>query len=294
MQTLKIKNLERSGLMKSNMIILIKRLFEKIEKADLSTKNILRTTDEVFAEIIRRRGKELISYGYPYPPNMTLGENSALSKALKDSREDSKEIDVFMTDHFNQQRIQKMILEWNTMNIVNFNQKRLKILNEALDAHSKGMYFVAVPTFLSQIEGIIVDIYGLNEKKKMKKYTNGSTKLTFSDQKKLVKYLLDLHSNKNNQRGYRNIDEERKHPMNAFNDLLNEYYDRLLLTRFLHGQDGNDNLSRHGILHGANMDYGKQETSLKILLFIDLLFRVLIELDLEPLELENSLHVALG
>lgn len=283
--------------MKSNLAILLKEMkgiFQKLEKADLSTKNILKHTDEAFARSISRRGEELISYGYPYPSDMTMGENTALQQALNRAREDSKEIDVFMKNHFDQKRIQKMISEWNTINIVNFNQKRIKILNEALDAHLKGMYFVAVPTFLSQIEGIIVDLYRLNEQENMKKYVNGSSKLSFPKQKKLVKYLLELHSDKNNQQGYRNIDAERKHPMNAFNDLLDKYYDKLLFTEFLHGQEGNDNLSRHGILHGANMDYGKQETSLKILLFIDLLFKVLIELDLELLELENGLPTALS
>lgn len=55
---------------------------------------------------------------------MTVVENTALQQALNRAREDSKEIDILMKNHFDQQRIQEMISEWNTINIVNFNQKR--------------------------------------------------------------------------------------------------------------------------------------------------------------------------
>lgn len=201
--------------------------------------------------------------------------------------EADEELRIFMINYFNDVRIQEMIQQIKNLKATNFNAKRKEILIEASEAYKQGMYHVSVPTFLAQIEGIIIDAYGL-EKEETRKYHNIRSGISFDYQKKLLKNLLCEDSKKfNEKKGLNYSKQDRNHPINAFNEILSDYYENLMITEFKHGQNGSGSVSRHGILHGANVDYGTQETSLKIILFTNLLIKKIAST--EPDDLKKAL-----
>jgi hypothetical protein len=117
--------------------------------------------------------------------------------------------------------------------------RRLEILKQAMDSHIEGKYYIAMPTFLAQIEGVLVDGY----------LYKGN--MYGQKRKELLEKAL---SNKN----WVSFDEA------IYNIITNKVF-----GNFKHGENLDFEINRNAILHGANTDYGTKINSLKCILMFD-------------------------
>lgn len=115
--------------------------------------------------------------------------------------------------------------------------RRIDILREAVTAASQGLYAVAVPTLLSQLEGVIAD---------------GSNHTGYMGSPAYKNHVKDLAD--------RDI---------LFGSILRDYVSSALLTQFLHGTSPNSELSRHAILHGGDVRYGTRLNTTKAIMLLD-------------------------
>lgn len=124
------------------------------------------------------------------------------------------------------------------------NDKRIKILEEAINAHFEGRYFLSVPIFFIQIEGIICEKF--DHKKNFSK-------------KDLEKYLLKAN------------EEDSPDEINIFLNMLieNQY------KNFYHGDEFSFDFNRHAIFHGEDLSYGNEVISLKSILILDFILNIL-------------------
>jgi len=124
-------------------------------------------------------------------------------------------------------------------------RRRRHILRAAINAHLRGDYECSVPTFLSQIEGVVVDGYGHVGWLKPKTY---------------VGYVDRL--------GPEEMNEGRGDIVAEVRRATRHFYRHVVLADFIHGHPIPSNLSRHAILHGADTGYGRV-ASLKALLLVE-------------------------
>jgi hypothetical protein len=117
-----------------------------------------------------------------------------------------------------------------------------KILSKALDAHIRGDYELSVPALCPQLEGIIAQNFG---------------HIGHLWGKELTEYYEKVFRGKED-----GTDIEEEHARRFALDVL--------LAPFKFGQVLLPGLARHQILHGADCDYPTEETSLKVILLLDL------------------------
>jgi hypothetical protein len=117
-------------------------------------------------------------------------------------------------------------------------RKRLPILLDALKAHEERRFTLSVPVLLAQLEGLIA------EAKQHKGRFTGKT---------LVQYLESIRT-----RGSR------------FQRIAARFVVEILWADFQHGASL-PTLSRHAILHGADVDYGTGGNSLRSILYFDII-----------------------
>ncbi len=120
--------------------------------------------------------------------------------------------------------------------------KRTSILENVINAHIEGKYILSIPAMFPQIEGIIVDGYG---------HTG------WFDEKKLKKYINKLY--KDDGKSF-SVDE-----------VISTFLLGTVWAKFQHGTKASSSLSRHAILHGADVTYGTAENSLKTILLFNYL-----------------------
>jgi len=133
--------------------------------------------------------------------------------------------------------LKKMLHEWLKSPLL---KQRMHILKPAVSAHIRGEYILVIPVMLSQIEGIIASGFRVS--------------------------------------GWMNGEKFRRHIESLFheaiiikgkNEAIREFVTAKLMVPFLHGHPVNSPLSRHAILHGADIDYGTKANSLKLILFLE-------------------------
>jgi len=112
-------------------------------------------------------------------------------------------------------------------------------LSEIIRAHIAHQYNLIVPAACAQLEGMMVDFFG---------HTG-----------KLHEYELKAF--------YRSAVQSDK----TFSEPVLKFVDGVLLVRFRHGEEIKSTLSRHAVLHGADLHYGTASNSLKLILLLDYL-----------------------
>lgn len=148
----------------------------------------------------------------------------------------------FFIKFYDNNKIGEILRRWKEINWV---ASRLRLLNEAVEAHVSGKYFLSVSTLLPQFEGIIADYF---------KHTG------FLKQKKLEEYIGGLLQDKNTF---------------SMDITVLYFYLDIVLDDFKHGEPVKSQMSRHAILHGCDVDYGTEINSLCSILLIDyLLFKI--------------------
>ncbi|SEF52227.1 hypothetical protein SAMN04487919_101460 [Bacillus sp. ok061] len=153
---------------------------------------------------------------------------------------------------YNQKSIVSIYKSWEQAKWL---EKRMPILNSAIDGHLNGYYALTIPVMLAQIEGVLVEgmlILGAVKPNSDIKYTN--------QKNFLKKFLLD-------EKGSFSYDEQ-----------IEQFYIKTILANFDRGKEIKSDLSRHAILHGEDVNYGKKINSLKAILVFDYISSKLDEL----------------
>jgi hypothetical protein len=124
----------------------------------------------------------------------------------------------------------------------------MHILKDAVWAHKKEKYTLSVPALLPQLEGIMVEGLALRGKVKYKQL-----KESFEEKLKTpeVDFIYTIKSS-----GY---------------SVIAQY----ISEQFEWGQSINSRVSRHSILHGHHTNYNRKKTSLKLILLIDYVQKVM-------------------
>lgn len=132
-------------------------------------------------------------------------------------------------------------------------ERRVKILNTAIEGHVNGYYDLTIPTLFSQIEGILVE--------GMLTLDKTDRKVNYRMQKNFLAQVILGDTDKF-----------------SFNEEIEKIYTTIVLAGFERGKPINSELSRHAILHGEDVNYGTKLNSLKTILLFDYLFKKLDEL----------------
>lgn len=145
-------------------------------------------------------------------------------------------VNKLMLEKFNSEALNRMLELWSQSN---WTQNRAGIFKDIVRAHELGLYNVSVPAAIAQIEGIIAQ--GFSHDGKM-------------DGSKMKEYLVRL------------LSEDSQY---SFDDAIKTFYFEKVLVSFEHGKPLRSFLSRNAILHGADVNYGTAENSLKSILLLD-------------------------
>ena len=148
-------------------------------------------------------------------------------------------VNKHMSEMYTQENINSLLHGWESQNWL---KKRRRILKSAIDAHLRGEYFLAVPVFLAQLEGIIRDVVPHDHEK---------THLTNS---RIREYLKPIHEK------YEEIE---------LAEIFDEYMRDNIHVNFVTGQPLKSELGRNAILHGADTEYGIVTNSLKTISLFD-------------------------
>jgi len=147
-------------------------------------------------------------------------------------------LDSFYVEVCTNEKLTEMMQEWEQKPLL---QRRMPILKQALDAHIEGKYFIALPIFLTQMEGILVDgyvhrgeLYSQKRRDLLEKALSNRQWLSFDEA------ILNIIAFK------------------VFNS-------------FKHGEVPSFEINRNAILHGASTEYGTHINSLKCILLFDYL-----------------------
>ncbi len=125
-------------------------------------------------------------------------------------------------------------------------EQRVRILRAALDAHQNGIYETSIPTLVPQVEGFLVFGFAYEGR------VNGKRLRCF------VERLIDQE------------DSWNAHERSVQRFIMEHY-----LANFEHGAPIVSPLSRHAILHGADLSYPTVENSLRAILLLDQLLKLM-------------------
>ena len=146
-----------------------------------------------------------------------------------------QEIDSSLSEFYDQDELSQILEEWKTIKIL---ERRIGILEDIIIGHNLGKFNLTIPTALSQIEGILGDMY--NHLGRMKGIDRHN-------------YLTELFNHY-----IFNLPELNVAP------LIWKIYEG-----FEWGKPVPSHINRHAILHGFNTDYGYRINSLKCILLLD-------------------------
>jgi hypothetical protein len=203
--------------------------------------NILREGFERFGDVAQEFSLIMFEAGWPPLPEFDLYPSEMVDivkKYIHDPASIKTNIEKFVIAKFGDKELDLILSQWEKRDWL---KKRLPILREVIQSHIEGKYFVAVAGLLPQVEGIIADGYRHSGKLRKKKYRD------------YVEKLL----NKNDKL--------------SFDDAAKNFLFEIVLINFEHGNKLGSSLSRHAILHGADVNYGSKANSLKCILLFDYL-----------------------
>lgn len=153
------------------------------------------------------------------------------------------------------------------------NQKRLKLLQEAIKLHKSGLYFGSTSLLMCQVNGLICEIYQIIEKNH------------FSFEKKNVREICEYFEidYNNHLKAVQKKNPSERHLMirlmlydktgNIYTKAVIEYIYKIILTS-TDGLYEEHNPLRNKICHGTDLEFGTEEKSLKSILVIDLLLSI--------------------
>ena len=211
---------------------------------------------EQTTEDVENFKKVIVALGYPPSPSLDIRLMRAIGREYVASGEENliKVIDETMLNFYNPTKINQIKLDWNRHL---FLRERIKLFNQALNAHNLGMYALVSPSLLSQMEGVIIERYDIKQRVNGEQFRN------------LVKDLFTESDN-----------------IFDFNNELRKFYLDNVLVGFHHGREIKSDVSRHAILHGGDkpISFGTEVVSLKVILMMDSIIDRLSELNEEEIQ----------
>jgi Metal binding domain of Ada len=187
----------------------------------------------------RRYARAMLVLGWPPVLDIyTTQVSEILERFDSDAPEAlAQEVSQFLVEFFSPELLRQKVAKWKELHWV---QKRIGIVEKAVEAHIRGDFELSVPTMLAQIEGVVASGFA---------YVGF---MRVADLKKLHDKLLG-QSGRATDAGFK------------------QYIDAVLLVPFEHGHALGSQLSRHAILHGADTEYGTPQNSLRTILLFDYL-----------------------
>jgi hypothetical protein len=174
------------------------------------------------------------------PPRIAMEMGKACkNKKLSDQR---NIVDSFMVEYFTDHHINHILSTWKRRKSLG---TRISILEEAIEAHINGRYFVSVPTFLTQIEGVLSDSSWSEKGRSLQD-----------------KYLTSLDEI---------LDRSDYYGQEYTKKAIMELFRKKIIHQWFHGDKVPFELNRHAILHGGDVNYGSRKNSLKTILLLNLL-----------------------
>lgn len=161
------------------------------------------------------------------------------------------DIDNFFNTLMNSERINKTLTSWKEQKKL---VKRLPIIEEAIEAHLAGKYYLSVSTLISQVEGLLRDPL---EDAKLNHDFNSMRK---EDVRRATTTLVNK-TNESLEPFNLKATSLLKSLPNAVADLYEEYKQP---ENTIQGK-----LYRHGVCHGRQTDFGTKKNSLRLILLLD-------------------------
>lgn len=189
-----------------------------------------------------------LMYDLGWPPHLEMNVAEARKIVEASVTFDENELETIINDYYlkryNTEAINQFLNKWKQSIIL---KKRISILEQAVSAHKRGDYYLSTCILVSQLEGVIAD--SENHIGRM----GGAS---------IESYLED-----------KIIDSETYSFGYAYKNFLKER----LYCAFEHGKRIQSPISRHAILHGADVAYGTEVNSLKVILILIIYFIILHE-----------------
>ena len=173
-----------------------------------------------------------------WPPPIDLPLDMAINiikeyDSISDKKQVGTKIREILIDYYDNEVILDMLNSWKNKKLL---EKRIHILDAAITAHCSGNYILSIPALFPQIEGIVVE--GFN-------YTGYMGGKRFKD---FISQLLK---------------EDGK---SSINQVVYQIITCVIWQSFQYGDSISSSINRNAILHGADVNYGTKENSLKVIL----------------------------
>ncbi|WP_158735137.1 hypothetical protein [Alteribacillus sp. YIM 98480] len=182
-----------------------------------------------------------------YPP-LSLHMSAVYIKLLRDeikSAENEKEaeqiLDEFIVNLYDNEHLDECLDMWKSFEWL---QERYIIIEQIIQAHKQGLYYLSTLAVFPQIEGILAELFP--EKRE-----------------------------KNGKFSTRCIKESFREILAVENDRLDQMWDKYYVDNLLEGfkhLEPIQYLSRHALAHGADYSYGTQVNSTKSIMIMEYLF----------------------
>lgn len=150
-------------------------------------------------------------------------------------------VDTTLVGYYSDEKLDEIRKHWISIEPL---ANRHRIFDDAITAHQTNLFNTSIPTLLTQIEGVIFEAnnhHGWMRQDQIQKY-------------------IDIILSKNDSYS----------PIKGL--ILDELY-----KSFTWGDEVTKSLSRHAILHGADVEYGTRKNSLRIILLFDFLLYLIFE-----------------
>lgn len=219
----------------------IAEALSSFSKTVIDVTDILRKGFERFGDVTKEFSLIMFEAGWPPLPEFDLYPSemvTIIEKYKHDPASIKANVEEFVMAKFGEKELKSILSQWEKRDWL---KKRLSILREVIESHIEEKYFLAIASLLPQMEGIIVDGY------------RHSGKLHGGKYRDYLKKLL----NKNDKL--------------SFDYAAENFLFEIVLINFEHGYELGSSLSRHAILHGADVNYGSKTNSLKCILLFDYL-----------------------
>lgn len=153
-------------------------------------------------------------------------------------------LDAFFVEFYTKDLLYEKLAFWSKKPNLN---ERIPILTAVIRAHVDGEYLLSIPALLPQVEGLIAK--------------------------------ANRHQGKMNEKHLKSYYSRITADSKWDSELVHSFITNILLVRFEHDNPIGSPLSRHAILHGADVNYGTAKNSLKLIILFDYLQKRLIDVD---------------
>ncbi|MCD3321133.1 hypothetical protein G8V07_12520 [Clostridium botulinum D/C] len=201
------------------------------------------------------KAETMNSFGWWIISSLPLKITNEIDKNKDELNKD--DVDDIICNYYSKDNFKKLNEITNKWNRLNYFNNKIDILEDSIDAHKTGKYSLSIPTLTPLIEGIIREFmqsrYGISRFKFPPVYNEFKNKIT------------------------------------ELNDFIATYVitciDKLYCSFNPKNPNECSDFNRNKIFHGLANKYGSQANSLKVILFLDEIFEII--LIIQGLELEE-------